>query len=490
MQLTALLLWTAAVALAGASLWRALGVAVDQLAAPFDLVYETPNLRTIELLASNQNIYDVRVYTQAPFWITIYTPAYHYVVSWLPASATNPFLAGRLVAMACMLLAAGTVFAVAKKDVWAALLAVGAFFLVHPVVSNTAFLKNDSMGLLFSALSVVLLGETRRSFRWLVLSSVCAVAAFFCKQSFVAAGLAGFFFLLLDQRKQAFQFAALTALLLAVCLGLSRVAWGAGFWFCVFDALRNPMSWEHFCEVARSMGSDPGFVAILFLASAEAMRAAVYGGVRTLPASPYPLYALIAAVVMLGTLGKVGSSTNYCFETVLAALLWLVFSARRLVSASVIPRRVLGATLLLLGCAAADLAWTPRTAVSLIDPAARRARIAVLNQVASAIRGHGTPEPKILNLASVRLSHPLPGQISVSDPYLYSLLWRSGQLDPQSVVESLRRREFDGVFAIAPREAFAGAFLPSIEHALRSNYRASRHFGSFLYLVRIHDPQR
>jgi hypothetical protein len=167
------------------------------------------------------------------------------------------------------------------------------------------------------------------------------------------------------------------------------------------------------------------FAVVIALALAEVLRAAGAGGLRALAASPYVLYFAAAAAVLVATLGKVGSGTNYVFETVLAALLWLVFSARRLLDAAA-PRRVWVAIALLCAAAAADLAWTPRRAISFTDPVARRSTATALARMASEIRALGNPEPKILNLANARLSYPLPGEIAVNDPYLYSLLWQVG----------------------------------------------------------------
>jgi hypothetical protein len=471
-----------AFALAAASLWRALGVAMDQLAAPFDLVYETPNLRTIELLAAGRNIYAADIYAQPPFWLTIYTPAYHWLVSRLPASAENPFLTGRLVAMTCMLLAASTVFAVAKRAAWAAALGVGAFFLIHPVVSNTAFLKNDSLGLLLSALCVVILGETRRSPRWLALASLCAALAFFTKQSFVAAGLAGFVFLWFAERRRAIAFAALTGAWLTAGLALLRIAWGPDVWFCLFEAVRVPATWDHFRAVALQLVPQLALAVVLGLAIAEVARAASSDGVRSLTASPYPLYIAAAASVLLATLGKAGSATHYAFETALAALLWLAWSARRLTSRGALPRRAWAGVALLCGAAGADLAWTPLREISFTDPAARIRTRTALDAIASEIRRGGAPQPEILNLANARVSYPLPGRISISDPYLYALLWRSGQLDPAPVAAALRERAFDGVLTL--RNGLAGGGDPDVERALRANYRVGRAFGAFVYHVR------
>ena len=476
-----LVLWAVAVLLAGASLGRMLAVAADQLAAPFDLMYETPNLRTIQLLQAGRSIYATEVYAAPPFWLTIYTPAYHYVVSWLPPSTTNPFLPGRLVAMACMLLAPIATFAVARTQAWAATLAVGVWFLLHTVVCSTAFLKNDSMAVLLAALAVVCAAETRGP-RWLVLSSACAAAAFFTKQSFLAAPAAVLLFLLLRDRRRAIQFAAVTAALLGAGLALSAAAWGSGFFFSVFGALRNPMSARQFVEQWRLMGTEPLFVAVFALAAAEAVRAAVVGRLRALTGSPYLLYLIAAVGVLCATLGKTGSSSNYFFEPVLAALLWLVYSVRGPAGeGSSIPWRVRGAVALLVVLGVADLARAPHSDYSYTDRATRRAVASKLREAAAEIRSLGTAEPRILNLAWASLSHPLPGEICLNDPYLYSLLLASGQLSPRAIIEPVARLEFDGI--LVSKMPSRTVFPRAVWDAVESKYLPALDYDDFVYLV-------
>jgi hypothetical protein len=458
-----------------------MAVAADQLTAPFDLIYETPNLRTIQLLQEGRSIYTPQVYAEPPFWLTLYTPAYHYVVSWLPASDANPFLTGRIVAMACMLLAAATTFVVARSQAWAALLAVGVWFLVHPVVSNTALLKNDTMALLLAALAVVCVAETRRP-GWLLLSSACAAGAFFTKQSFLAAPAAILLFLLLRDRRRALQFAAVTAALLGVGLAISAAAWGSGFGFSAFGAPRNPMSAQQFVEQWRVAAWQPLLVAVLALATAEAVRAAVVGRLRALTDSPYVVYLIAAVAVLCATLGKAGSATNYFLEPVLAALLWLVYSTRESArDGAHVSGRALLAILLLVVLAAGDLAWAPRVDYSFTDDARSQAHTSQLGEAAAAIRSLGIAEPRILNLASVNLSYPLPGEICVNDPYLYSLLLASGKLSPRSIIESVERGEFDGI--LVSRLPSRTIFPRSVWDVVETNYLPALDFVDWVYLV-------
>jgi hypothetical protein len=474
--------WGAAVLIALLSLARVVDVASVQLAAPFDLLYETPNLRTIQLLQQGRNIYDPTVYADAPFWITVYTPLYHYLVAALPSSMDNPFLAGRWVALCFMLLSALTVFVVGRRTLWVSVLAFALFFLTDPVVSNTAFLKNDSMGLLFSVSAVLCIARWRTSAWWVVASAVLCVAAFFSKQYFIAAPVACFLFLATKDWKKAVLFGVAGAGLLAALLAAAMLYWGSGFWFSVFGALRNPLTYGHFQDQWVIMLHQPVFVFLLVTAFA-----AMLWRWRRLLDAPFALYVLVSGAVVVALVGKEGSSTNYFFELTLASLLWLVFVCQDLPAAPS-RRTVLLATIALLGCVAAQLATTQMSEISFTSRPAASEYANWTTMASNAIRqSSGTENPKILNLSRAKFSYlPPPGEISVNDPGLYWLLWESGGLSTQSLIRSIQERKFDGV--LAPRGflslADAQTPLPDLHRAVRENYQASLDLGPLEYFVR------
>jgi hypothetical protein len=86
-------LWTGALVVVGLAAARALPVWGAQLRHGRDLVYETPTLRTIELVRAGENPYDPSVYAAGRMWFTMYTPLYAYVVAPLQGLSSNPFLA-------------------------------------------------------------------------------------------------------------------------------------------------------------------------------------------------------------------------------------------------------------------------------------------------------------------------------------------------------------------------------------------------------------
>ncbi len=154
-------------------------VSADHLACPSDLLYESPNLATIQQLQAGRPIYSHRVYDDTPFTLTMYTPLYHTIMSWLPASVERPFLTGRIVSMTCMLAAAGLLFVEARpgRSWLLPLIAVGAFFCMRPIVSNTAYLRHDPLGLLLSASAVLVIAHRGRTLGGVALAGVLAAAA-------------------------------------------------------------------------------------------------------------------------------------------------------------------------------------------------------------------------------------------------------------------------------------------------------------------------
>ena len=61
-----------------AALWRVQTVVRWQLNSPFDLVFEGPNLATIQALGQGVNVYHPDFFNAPPFVFTLYTPLYHF----------------------------------------------------------------------------------------------------------------------------------------------------------------------------------------------------------------------------------------------------------------------------------------------------------------------------------------------------------------------------------------------------------------------------
>ena len=465
-------LWIGALGVAILAALRLIDVAADQLVAPFDLAYETPSLRTIELVRAGINPYSRDVFASGPFWITAYTPLYHYLVAELPASDANPFLTGRLVSMACMLGSAALLFLANRGRVALTLLAAGAFLLLHPVVSNAAFLKNDPLGLLFSALAVIACERATGDKRWFAAASAACVAAFFAKQYFVAAPVACALFLFLRSPARGLRFAALTAAAIGAAVLLAIAVWGEGFWFSCFVVPRNPSSLAQFREQWAPMLQQPVFVASAGLA----LLTLIASGRAAWTRSPYPLWAAASAAVLLATLGKIGSSTNYFLELALALLFTLVRSLRDAPRAGPLALAPPAAAILLLAAGTWDWARAPRSRFAFTDPDATRQHVAEMRAVAADIhRVTGSESPRILNL--VHANAPLTGDIRLNDPWLYSELWSAGRLDARPLVAALERCELDGVLAPKWLRLPQEEWPQDVQRAVLENYHSGLDLG-------------
>ena len=467
------------------ALLRLLLVSADQLTAPFDLSFESPNLSTVKAIKAGENIYAESMYDDVPFNITIYTPLYHYLVSLLPVPESNPFFSGRLVALLFMLAAAGSLFFVARKNGAAAfaMLAAGAFFLVRPMVSNAAYLKNDTMALAASAAAVVVAaGARRRRSRVVLCACLCAVSLG-TKQSFLSAAIACFGFFLVQEPRCALLFGGLLSGAGAVGLAAARVLWGPGFWFSVVTAVRNPMDWQQLPAGWRAMGAQPVFCFIV-AATLVVLAASLWRGRRSVfLKSPYALYTLVAWVLCTLTLPKLGSALNYFLEPVLASCLMLTHAARTWSERRPVDWRALLPVALLCVMATVELSYDNRKLdTSFLNPEIERKYLTFHDAARKKARELGGPQPKVLNLLAPRITYEFADQAYLNDPYHYSLLWQDGKLSNRSLIAAIERRTFDLVllpeyFAVPPP-------LEEVRQAVLRRYELKEVFARICLFVR------
>jgi hypothetical protein len=469
--------------LAALVFWRLARVSWWHLTFPFDLAYESTILATIQALKAHLPIYDPALYAAPPCVLTMYPPLYHWLASLLPAPAANPFLPGRALGAAAMLASGACLFR-GKEPRWLPVLAAAAFFSMDPVPSNTALLKNDSLGLLFSV-AAVLWAEAGPGKPRVFLTSFLCLLAFACKQSFVSAGLACFLFFLGKDVRRAALFAVLTGVQIGLfCLAMTR--WeGRGFWFCVAGALDVPYSWDVFRTNWGQMLRQPVFIAITASCAAVAALVVREKGWRGALAGPLPLYAAISCLT-LPSLAKLGAATNYFFEPVLAALLCFVRAAGGMWEEEGRRRAVLWAAVpLLAGLAIDAAAFGPRAkafAWPEIVPNMEASRRALREE----FKDLG-PAPRFLNLYNTRLRLDLPGPVDVSDPYLSITLWHGGKLDPAPLVEAVDGGLYDAVILASderPAREYGADPYGAVLAAVERRYRFKRAGPRIKYYVR------
>jgi len=434
-----------AVVISVASLCRVFCVAKDHLAAPFDLTFESPNLCTVQSIQKGRNIYDPAMYEDLPFILTIYTPAYHYLVASLPQNSNNRFFTGRIVAMAFMILASFCLFLPynPQDKIMLSVLAMAGFFLIREVVSHTAFLRNDSMALFFSAAAVAC-AERATNRPWqIIIVSILVFLAFASKQTFLAATTSCFIYFLIKHKKDALIYGISCLMLFGIFAILAHSYWGTGFWFSVFVAPRNPFIWQNFVENWLRMLRQPFFVFFLLSITATIVHLSCLRKWRATIDSPYLAYFLFSSLILVITLGKEGGNVNYFFEPILAGLLWLVFFTKKHYQ-DARPSLVLVIAGLLAISVALDFALARRSDYSFTTREKSVRMVARIEQVKNDIRTLQRGDHlKTLNLAWAGFVFEIQEDPIMNDLFLYSILWNTNVLSGKPLMKHIIAQYFD-----------------------------------------------
>ena len=477
-----------AIIVAAVALWRVQMVVRWNLASPYDLVFESPNLASINALRSGLNIYDPAVFNAPPFVFTLYTPLYHLICAALPSSA-NAFLTGRWVALVFMVLAVVGICRAARPRPWPIiLLALSLFCLLHPVTANAGFLKNDAVALFFSVLAMLVLRNRRGNHLRLAGAALCCVLALAAKQVFVAASAACFVSLLIHQpRRDAFRFGLYYVLFAALSAAVAQIAWGNGFWFCALAAPQMPFDLAQFTAQWALMLKQPTFVLLNVFVITGVVVSFFQRQGKQLAANPFFLYFAFAEAILFATVGKPGSSTNYFIESSLAATFLLVSIGPSL---SVQNFSKVAVTGLCLGAVVLEMASAKPREFAFMDAgfiAWRTQFHQRLGANAESIAAGAKPL-RTLNLATASTFYDWPGETSVTDPYLYFLLWDRGVLSPEPLVRALRSQFYDvvvfrndGVWMTSAHTDGVGVIL----RAVRDSYQLARSDAGFDYWTRL-----
>lgn len=463
----------------------------NQLSQPYDLGYESPSLATIRLLRDGRNPYDADVYADVPFTFTMYTPLYHHVVAALPAADDNAFLTGRVVSLACLLLASASLFAVRGRRGGLAVpaLALGVFFLQWPILGFAAYLKSDSMALLCSAAAVVVVARGARGRGALAAAALLCTLAVAAKQSYVAAGGAILVHLLAGDRRRAATFAVLLAGSAGAAAALATALWGAGFWFSVVLAPANPMSLSGAAGIVRDLLGQPVFVLLLVLTAWTAWAASRAAGGPLALAARSPLLPWVALSGLLAALtaGKLGATHLYFLEFTLAQLAWQVHALGDPATVRLPRGLATAACILLVAC----LGWEVHARRAFLashdgapeDTSAARERY--YQGVRAALTARGLERPSVLNLGPPGHGYAFADDVSVNDYTLYAILWSSGKLDLQVLLDRIAERRFDLVLvSLEPVPLPADDPSGRIEAAVAEHYRRRGQDAVYAYWVR------
>ncbi|HTE06568.1 MAG TPA: hypothetical protein VK824_10250 [Planctomycetota bacterium] len=475
-------------------------VSARQLASPYDLMYESPNLATIRAIRSGLSPYDPAVYAGVPFTLTPYTPLYFYALALLPEAPGRPFLVARLVSLtaiaacalvlACAARGAQTAAGAAQRTAaragraapsgaprpgdslrtaTAALVAVALFLISWPISAYAAYLRMDPMALALSALSVLALRQPTP--RRVSLAAVLAVLAVACKQTYLAAGLAGTLYLLCRDRRLAWRFLAVAGGAGAALAALASLVWGRGFWFSILVLRSSPVRLDIFRSQAEPQLHAPVFVLALLGAAVALVLAWRRHGASLLGRSPAPAYLLCATAVLLATLGKEGSSALYFMELAFALPLWLIDAAPAALPA---PRLRAAFLALLLACTGIDLATSADHAtLHAFPPNSAEREGAWFAGVRAGLHRAGFDHPRVLNLGPPHYAYGIADDVCMNDVSTYDQAFEQGALDPRPLEQAIRARAYDVVLVstFATPERIAGRPTgPAIE-AVRATYR-------------------
>jgi hypothetical protein len=231
---------------------------------------------------------------------------------------------------------------------------------------------------------------------------------------------------------------------------------------------------------------QPIVIGMLLLGGVLLWQRARAGLAALLVESPYPIYLASALLVLVLTIGKSGSSTNYLFELLLALLIWIVYALGTSTFPHQVPRAVWIATLVLLaGCAIEPwAAW--RATYRFVDAQRARGAAQYCALLRREVQSLGIDTPLILNPVTHSLAYAVGGRVALNDPEHYYRMWNDGLLDVDPFLQSIHAREYDIV--MIPYKALEDRSPPPLRkriiEAVRQSYRPVGGSLDYVYFVR------
>jgi hypothetical protein len=484
----------AALLVTGASFLRLGRVSIDHMQAPHDLFFESHNLATVKSICQNAPIYSPSFYADLPFIITIYNPLYHYLVAALPAKSDNPFFTGRLVSLISLILCALLLLKVGepRKNLAAPILFMGWIFLLPVTVQNAAYLKPDTLALLFSLLAIVLLDGGEGEYPRICLAAVLGFLAFTVKQSSISATCACFLFLCCQNRKKATLFAALTCCLYGGFAVFAQIVWGSGYWFSVYLSLmRHPVLLDNVLRMWVAMLREPLFALLVLVTALSVFEALRFDGIVVFRKSPYLSYLILATLVLLFTVGKVGSDKNYFIEFIFACSFWILFFNKKYWTG--LSRKWVAFLPIFVFCGTSifQLFWGDSHRYSRTDQEHTRYLQGVYELAAKELEELGVEKGKILTLNTHVFLYAVQPRAYLNDPFNYWLLWSTGVLDINPLLDAIAKRKFSAILVVSrenPYSILTMTFFPE-SRATNSLFKTLDKFyilrkeGVFLYFL-------
>lgn len=397
--------------------------------------------------------------SQPPYLPAQYSPLVYLLYSlpgWVVNSA-NPFIGPRMITIAAFLICLGIVTSIVRvlipiRHVW-----IWSVLLVGATASMSRWLlqlRGDFPGIALSLLAIRLLLSGSP---WRVpIAGVCAGLAIHFKITFVAASVAGTFWLLLRREwRNALSFAGLAAV---SSLGLY-----------LLYAIREPRMFSHMLALAPGVVDAKGSFHLMRDAVGELLVPLALLSLSMITwrmwrrCSLIVIFAVTSFVIARLTSLQAGGNVNYYFELFFGIIPLAVLGALRLISMS---RRNVA-----IGFIASAL-----LGIYFLTPAVARVyfRLTVpppnfiANETLSNVEGALSDHRILSTVPRLAIIDPNP---TLTEPYLLSYLHRLGKADLQPLTERIDRNEYDVVITRTTRQSWRG--IPHIEPELQKAIAAS-----------------
>lgn len=241
-----------------------------------------------------------------------YMPMYFVVTgSAMRLSGSTSAVVGKLVSTLAALGSAILLYFISLKLTGRKLVSLlpGLLFLLYPVVINSSAVqvKIDILGLFFTILSIYLV--LSKHMLWAVIPMVLA---FFTKQFYIALPISVGLYLLWKDRTTLVKFVGLYLVLALVGFGVGQLVTGGHFFRHVVLFLFAPEFSTQ--QVERTLVGS--LICLGYLAPVLIL--AIYSMVRSKYIGLLTLYLIVALALLVFMVGKVGSGTNYTFESLAA----------------------------------------------------------------------------------------------------------------------------------------------------------------------------
>jgi hypothetical protein len=381
-----------------------------------------------------------------PYYSHGYPPVWSYVVS-IPMAWTGPGVGPARAVSA--LATVGSTLLIGRaayresRSAWIGLLAAGLFLSSPYVFHTTPLARVNALMLLLDLLALSLFAEPTR--RRAVLGAVVLALAVFTKPTAIDAVVAGLLFLLLvDVRLAALAgavFGCVAGLGLLALQMASRGTYVANVVLSnssVFDAGQLWTYAQNFVLL---------HAVVLLLALANLVQA-----VRVRRVTPWHIFAPVAALLALSTIGKTGAGESYFLSTIAAVSILAALEVDRLISSGPVRAGLtlaLAGALLLQGLLFAHgplsdaLGWLPDRGLQAnsLGHAPTAADRQAAGELAALVRA--TPGPVLAEDASYDV---VAGKelVGTSPPSLRNL-WEARLWDPAPLVADLRAHRYSMV---------------------------------------------